>query len=292
MNDQLIDPVVVARRSYAEELRFTAHIHAPAVCAAFAAVPRERFVGPGPWRVRSPMDMAEYWTTADADPRAVYHDVLIALDEARGINNGQPGLWAFLLDQLDILAGEQVLHLGCGTGYYTAVMAELVGPTGKITAIEIDPDLAEKARAALMPWPQVTVSNADGANISFEPTDLVVASAGATHLLSSWLDALRLGGSLLFPVTATRRGEMLLVTREAADGFAARFLCQVGFIDFSGARDPNISRRLEAALARDRGRAVQSLRRDHHAKDRTCWLHGEGWCLSRRPLSVPRVASP
>jgi protein-L-isoaspartate(D-aspartate) O-methyltransferase len=138
MNDQLIDPVVVARRSYAEELRFTAHIHAPAVCAAFAAVPRERFVGPGPWRVRSPMDMAEYWTTADADPRAVYHDVLIALDEARGINNGQPSLWAFLLDQLDIFTDERVLHLGCGTGYYTAVMAELVGPTGRITAIEIE----------------------------------------------------------------------------------------------------------------------------------------------------------
>jgi hypothetical protein len=53
-------------------------------------VPRRR-----PWRVRSPMDMAEYWTTADADPRAVYRDVLIALDEARGINNGQPSLWAF-----------------------------------------------------------------------------------------------------------------------------------------------------------------------------------------------------
>jgi len=171
-------------------------------------------------------------------------------------------------------------------------MAELVGPTGKITAIEIDPDLAEKARAALMPWPQVTVSNADGANISFEPTDLVVASAGATHPLSSWLDALNLDGRLLFPMTATRHGGMLLVTREAEDGVAARFLCQVGFIDFSGARDPNIGRRLAAALARDRGRAVQSLRRDHHAKGRTCWLHGEDWCLSRRPLSVPRVASP
>jgi protein-L-isoaspartate(D-aspartate) O-methyltransferase len=52
------------------------------------------------------MDMAEYRTTADADPRAVYHDVLIALDEARAINNGQPSLWAFLLDQLDILPGE------------------------------------------------------------------------------------------------------------------------------------------------------------------------------------------
>ena len=85
-------------------------------------------------RIRSPKDMAEYWTTADADPRAVYHDVLIALDEARGINNGQPSLWALLLDHLDILAGERVLHLDCGIGHYTAVVAELVGPMGWITA--------------------------------------------------------------------------------------------------------------------------------------------------------------
>jgi protein-L-isoaspartate(D-aspartate) O-methyltransferase len=99
--EQLTDPVEAARLSYAEELRFTAHIRSTAVVAAFATVPRERFVGAGPWRIRSPMDIVEYWTTADADPRAGYHDVLIALDEARGINNGQPSLWALLLDHLD-----------------------------------------------------------------------------------------------------------------------------------------------------------------------------------------------
>ena len=47
MNDQLTDPIEGARRSYAEELRFTAHIRSPAVFTAFAAVPRERFVGAG-----------------------------------------------------------------------------------------------------------------------------------------------------------------------------------------------------------------------------------------------------
>jgi protein-L-isoaspartate O-methyltransferase len=45
MNDQLTDPIEAARRSYAEELRFTAHIRSRAVFTAFAAVPRERFVG-------------------------------------------------------------------------------------------------------------------------------------------------------------------------------------------------------------------------------------------------------
>jgi protein-L-isoaspartate(D-aspartate) O-methyltransferase len=77
-------------------------------------------------------------------------------------------------------------------------------------------------------------------------------------------------------------GVMLLVTRGPEDGFAARFLCRAGFIDFQGARDPAISHRLAAALRRDHGRAVKSLRRDNHQEDETCWLHGEGWCLSLR----------
>jgi protein-L-isoaspartate(D-aspartate) O-methyltransferase len=103
-----------ARQWYAEELRFTANNTSQAVTNAFATVPRECFVGPGPWRIKSPMRMRDYWTTADTDPSRVYHNVLIALDEARGINNGQPSLWARLFDQLNLSAGQQVLHVGAG----------------------------------------------------------------------------------------------------------------------------------------------------------------------------------
>src|ERR1700733_389232 len=101
-------------------------------------------------------------------------------------------------------------------------LGRLVGPRGKITAIEIVTALAERARAALAPWPQITVSNADGAPMSFNPTDLIFASAGATHPLLSWLDALRLGGRLLCPITATNgSGSMLLVPRQAEVAFAS-----------------------------------------------------------------------
>jgi protein-L-isoaspartate(D-aspartate) O-methyltransferase len=289
------------RHWYAEELRFTARLSSAAVVHAFAAVPRERFVGLGPWWFRSPMNLGEYWSINDASPRHVYHDVLIALDQERGINNGQPSLWARLFDQLDIKAGEQVLHLGCGTGYYSAIAAELVGPGGQITAVEIDRTLAEKALAALAPWPQCTVSNADGAYTVVNPVDVIIASAGATQPLPSWLDALKPGGRLLLPMTTSADlaeaelstakialsaaggpGAMLLVIRQRDVEFSARFLCRAGFIHFQGARDPDADRRLAAALVRDWGASVKSLRRDNHAEDETCWVHDSGWCLSRR----------
>jgi protein-L-isoaspartate(D-aspartate) O-methyltransferase len=163
-----LEPVEQARQSYAEELHFTAGVRSSAVVNAFATVPREQLVGPGPWRIKSPMDPTEYWNTDDDNASHVVHDGLIALDESRGINNGQPSLWAHLFDHLDLMPGEQVLHLGCGTGYYTAIIAELVGSAGRITAVEIDETLAEKARAALADWSHVRVINADGAGASIE----------------------------------------------------------------------------------------------------------------------------
>src|SRR5271155_798015 len=144
-----------------------------------------------------------------------------------------PSLWAYLFDHLDLIPGEQVLHLGCAPGSYPAIIAELVGPAGRVTAVEIDATLAPKAEIALADWPQVKVIRADGGGSSFEPVNAIVASAGATHPLSSWLDALKPGGRLLFPMTTLQYGPgaMLLVTRRPEHGLAARFLCPAEFIN-------------------------------------------------------------
>jgi hypothetical protein len=62
-----------------------ARVRSPAVVEAFANVPREHFAGPGPWR---PWYVRDYWTTQDADPRHLCHDVLVAIDEARRRRTG------------------------------------------------------------------------------------------------------------------------------------------------------------------------------------------------------------
>ena len=269
------------RRFYAEELCRINHISSPAILRAFSSVPRERFVGPGPWVIQS---QGESWTTEDGDPRDVYRDALIVLDAAKHLNNGQPSLWASHLAILEVEPGDQVLHLGCGTGYYTAILAELTGLSGRVVAIEIDEGLAARARLALEPWPQVTVFHGDGANGPFEPADVVVVSAGATHPLATWLAAVRPNGKLLFPLTSTRGpGTMAHLVRVSAEWFHAALVNTAFFVDFVGARDNAVSDELAKALKRDEGLGVRSLRCDPHEKDQTCWLHGRGWCFSRRP---------
>jgi protein-L-isoaspartate(D-aspartate) O-methyltransferase len=275
----MADPIESARRLYAEELCHLNGISSPSIFAAFETVPRERFVGPGPWVIQS---SGTSWFTKDADPTHVYRDALIVLDKPKHLNNGQPSLWAIHLDLLRVHAGDQILHLGCGTGYYTAILAELTGPAGKVTAIELEEGLAARARQALEPWPQVTVIHGDGSRGPFEPADVIVVSAGATHPLPTWLAAVKPSGKLLFPLTSTRGpGTMAHLMRTSADFFAATLQGSVFFVDFGGARDPAVSSELAGALRRDEGAGVRSLRCDVHAQDESCWLHGSGWCFSR-----------
>ena len=238
------DDIAAARRWFAEELRHVARLRSPAVVRAFATVPREHFAGPGPWRLLSPWYLRDYWTTEDADPRHLYHDVLIAIDEARRLNNGQPSLWAFLYDQLDLAAGEHVVHVGIGTGYYSAILADIVGRDGAVTAVEIDAELAARARANLaLGWPQANVVAADGFAYRPErPADAIIVNAGVTHLSLAWLDALAEdNGRLLVPLTDADR-----VRRVPADHAPARttriatpraMSAASGIIDCVGGRD-------------------------------------------------------
>jgi protein-L-isoaspartate(D-aspartate) O-methyltransferase len=287
-----------ARQRFAEELRYTARIRSPNVVAAFATVPREHFLGAGPWRVLSPMNMAEYWTTEDAQPHHLYHDILIAIDPMRRLNNGQPSLWACLYDQLELEPGAHVVHVGAGTGYYTAILAEIVGPNGKVAAVEIDPELAAAAQRNLaLAWPQAVVVATDGFTfLPEEPADAIIVNAGVTHLSLAWVDSLAAeNGRLLVPLTTgDGMGAFLLITRLRGETrhYPARFAHWTGIIPCTGGRDPAAEARLRAALARSHFAAIRSLRRAPDQPDDTCWLAGEGWWLSTAPVEGEALSKP
>ena len=166
---------------------------------------REDFVGHGPWQIirrASPGPVAPgYETTADADPRRIYENVLVALDPARLLNNGEPAALARWLDSLELTPGERFLHVGCGVGYYTAIAALALQPGGRAVGLEIDPQLASRARANLAAAGARAVVAKDAGEIASETFDAIFVNAGATRPEASWLDALRPGGRLLLPLT-------------------------------------------------------------------------------------------
>jgi len=250
---------------------------------AFAAVPREDYVGPGPWPV---FVGSRYLHTVDADPRSIYQDVLVGLAVERKINNGQPSLHAHCIAAAGLKPGEFVTHVGAGTGYYSAVLATLVGPTGRVVALEVEADLAAKATENLRTFRHVQVQAANATNVPLPASDLIYVNAGATHPPPAWLDALNVGGRLIMPLTPNDGfGVMLKVTRAHASAYAATAICRVAFIPCVGARDDATSASLSSALRRQSLEEVRSLHRGT-APDATAWCVGHGWWLSSSPLAA------
>jgi protein-L-isoaspartate(D-aspartate) O-methyltransferase len=249
------------------------------IAAAFAAIPRERFLGPPPWRIHWPGD--DSWGYTD-DPATLYQDVLVSLGACEGLNNGQPSLHALCLAALAPRKGERVVQVGAGGGYYTAVLALLVGETGRVDAYEIEPELAARAEANLADFKQVAVHGRSGAEGPLPACDVLYVNAAATEPLTVWLDALRPAGRLLFPLSpGPEGGEMLLVTRGHDEAYAARFLVPVQFVPCIGAQDEQAARALSAAYRRGHSRNVRTLHRNDQP-DESCWCAGRGWWLGTR----------
>jgi protein-L-isoaspartate(D-aspartate) O-methyltransferase len=280
------------RRFYSEEIRIAAGVHSPALVEAFARVPREMFFGPGPWQIASPdqagmagagLGGAYYSTTSD--PRDLYHNVLIAIDPARHLNNGQPSALARWIGALDLKAGDRAFHLGCGVGYYTAIMAEVVGTGGSVAAIEVDAGLAARAKENLAGHPQVTVHAGDGAAFDPGTCDAMLINAGVTHPHRPWLDRLAEGGRLVLPMTASTGassfGSGMVAKIARLNGrFPANVVSYVSIYSCTSVRDPQWEQPLAKALASRALLKLKSVRLDLHEQVDTCLLHSRNMCLS------------
>jgi len=247
--------------------------------AALASTPREQFVGPPPWKI---FTRSGYVESPTDDPAHLYQDVVVSLGGEGPFNNGQPTLHAFCIAALDLKKGERVVHVGAGTGYYTTLLAKLVGESGAVDAYETELEFARRATNNLAEFPYVTVHPRSGTEWPLPECDVLYVNAGATGPLGVWLDALRPKGRLLFPMTpAEGAGAMLLVTKQDDGRFAARFLMQVQFVPCIGARDEATAQRLSEAFRNSGWAKVKSLHRGD-AVDESCWFAGDGWWLSAK----------
>jgi protein-L-isoaspartate(D-aspartate) O-methyltransferase len=218
----LVDDVAGLQRDLLAEVRDRGGAATESVAAALLAVPRHVFVPD------VPLEMA-YRDEAIVTKRGV--------DGVPISSSSQPTIMALMLDQLGLAPGQRVLEIGAGTGYNAALMACLVGPTGVVVSVEIDAEVAERARASLAAagYPDVTVVCADGAggHPPAAPYDRIIATVGVWDLAPAWLDQLAPGGRVVVPLDV--RGVQVSVALEQQDGhWVSRSLVPCGFMPLRG----------------------------------------------------------
>jgi len=163
------------------------------VLSAMERVPRERFVSP------------DYYYAA-------YEDMPLSIGFGQTIS--QPFIVALMTQALGLKGGEKVLELGTGSGYQTAILAELAE---WVVSIERIPKLSESARRTLKELGYTNVeihtsSEALGWSAG-APYDAMIVTAGAPRVPDVLLEQLILGGRLVIPVGSRWEQDLLKVTK-------------------------------------------------------------------------------
>ena len=180
------------RRRLVRDLSAKEVIASDPVRDAFLTVPREQFI-------------PEVATQRGLE--AVYRNEAIATKRGpHGMpisSSSQPAIMAKMLELLDVQLGDRVLEIGTGTGYNAALLAHLAGPCGKVTSVDIDADLARRARRALRDaGARVSVVAGDGrhGHPPRAPFSRIIATASADAIPRAWLRQLSERGRLVMPL--------------------------------------------------------------------------------------------
>ena len=123
-----------------------------------------------------------------------------------------------MLTLLDARPGQQVLDVGAGSGWTTALLGHLVGPEGRVRGVEVVPELADwgaaNVRATGQTWATVEPAVPHVLGLpAHAPYDRVLVSAEPRQLPHELVDQVADGGRMVIPVA----GEMLLVVREGSE---------------------------------------------------------------------------
>ena len=168
-------------------------IRDPRVLAAMGRVPRHEFLGP------------EF-------QREAYEDRPLPIGHGQTVS--QPYIVAAMLEALDLRPADRVLEIGTGSGYQTALVAELAG---KVYSIERHAALAERAREALarLGYREVEVVVGDGTEglPNAAPFDAILVSAAAPRLPPPLLEQLAEGGRMIVPVGFAAGQDLELVRK-------------------------------------------------------------------------------
>ncbi len=183
------------------------------VLEAMARVPRERFV------------------PRESEGQA-YEDRPLPIGYGQTIS--QPYIVALMTEKLELTGDENVLELGTGSGYQTAILAELVR---QVVTTERLPALTEEAERRLhsLGYSNIRLCRAEE-TLGWRreaPYDAIITTAGAPEVPEELVDQLAIGGRLVIPVGSRPRQELCRVTRcrngnEIETLGACRFVSLIG----------------------------------------------------------------
>ena len=214
------------------------------VARAFRSVPREAFVHGIPLE-------------------DVYKDRAITTKTREGIltsSSSQPSLMARMLSRIDVQPGQNVLEVGTGTGYNAALLADLVGPRGTVTTVDIDPEVAAAAAESLKAagYERVEVVAGDG-GLGFAenaPYDRIIVTAGVWQIPPPWTHQLSTEGGMVLPLRVNGSALAPLL-RPDGEGLSGRGADPCSFIALAGAFAGGYDYELRSGLVARSDRALR-----------------------------------
>ncbi len=194
-----------------------------AVERALRAVPREAFLpGTDLERVYSGAVVPTKWNAAGTPISS----------------SSEVAVMAVMADQLALAEGQRVLEIGSGTGYNAAVLASIVGEQGRVTTVDIDPDLAGSAREHLVRtgFDRVDVRAADGwlGWPDGAPYDRIELTASTTDISPRWVEQLADAGRLVVPLRTLAESQMLVGFRKSGRTLRSTSLRPGAFMPLRG----------------------------------------------------------
>jgi len=208
-----IDPKRSRERMVREQIRDRG-IHTPRVLSVMGKVPRHLFV-------------------EEALQPSAYGDHPLPIGQGQTIS--QPYVVAWMTDELHVQPGMKVLEIGTGSGYQTAILAEL---DAVVYSVERVPELHALARNRLeaMGYGNIHLKLDDGTLGWPEeaPFDRILVTAGGPSIPEPYLRQLADPGMLIMPVGPERRSQTLVVVRKQDGRIGRKTLGQVMFVDLVG----------------------------------------------------------
>ncbi len=199
--DRMVDEQIVARG-----------VKDPVVISTIRHVPRHRFV-------------------LDLDSSEAYGDFPLSIGHKQTIS--QPFIVAFMTEALKLRPNDRVLEIGTGSGYQTAVLANIVS---EVFTIEIVEPLAEQAERIFkaLEYDNVTVRTGDGYKGWPEksPFDAIILTAAPDHVPQPLMEQLDIGGRLILPVGADP--QRLVLIHRTEKGYSRTELLPVSFVPMTG----------------------------------------------------------